>query len=210
MVWNLTIFNNIWRKCCFSLFSFVFYSFFYILFSDVLCVIAFRSLGLSKIKTPPGHHRKRLAVESSRHHSRPDDSHMFIIKLPPNPYYYANTNTAQDKNGIEDKNLKVSLLATAAWAFHRRMQHCFTIYNMRFSPFFVIFTPNKEEIKWKTVLFQFLFSFLLRLPSPPQSNSLQSDWSKLIMGFLVHETPLSHQINFGCFTMKCVDRNAHV
>lgn len=69
-----------------------------------------RSLGLSKIKTPPGHHRKRLAIESSRHHSRPDDSHMFIIKLPPNPYYYANSNTAHNKNEIEkeDKHQKVS------------------------------------------------------------------------------------------------------
>lgn len=77
-------------------------------FSCILIVLACRSLGLTKIKTPPGHHRKRLAVESSRHHSRPDDSHMFIIKLPPNPYYYANSNTAQNKNGIEDKNQKVS------------------------------------------------------------------------------------------------------
>lgn len=82
----------------------VFHSFFS---SHLICVLACRSLGLTKIKTPPGHHRKRLAVESSRHHSRPDDSHMFIIKLPPNPYYYANSNTAQNKNGIEDKNQKV-------------------------------------------------------------------------------------------------------
>lgn len=78
------------------------------LFSCILLVMLWwRSLGLAKIKTPPGHHRKRLAVESSRHHSRPDDSHMFIIKLPPNPYYYANQNTAQNQNGIEDKNQKV-------------------------------------------------------------------------------------------------------
>lgn len=39
---------------------------------------------------------------------------MFIIKLPPNPYYYANSNTAQTKNGIEDKNQKVS---ERAWEF---------------------------------------------------------------------------------------------
>ncbi|XP_050311160.1 uncharacterized protein LOC126746808 isoform X2 [Anthonomus grandis grandis] len=45
-------------------------------------------LGLQKIRSPNTHHRKRLAVES-RHHSRSDDSHMFIIKLPPNPHYYA-------------------------------------------------------------------------------------------------------------------------
>ncbi|XP_060522829.1 uncharacterized protein LOC132699885 isoform X2 [Cylas formicarius] len=46
------------------------------------------NLGLQKIRSPNTHHRKRLAVES-RHHIRPDDSHMFIIKLPPNPHYYA-------------------------------------------------------------------------------------------------------------------------
>ncbi|XP_031353680.1 uncharacterized protein LOC116178352 [Photinus pyralis] len=44
-------------------------------------------LGLSRVRGPNSHHRKRLAVES-RHHSRSDDSHMFIVKLPPNPYYY--------------------------------------------------------------------------------------------------------------------------
>lgn len=46
-------------------------------------------LGLSRIRAPNNHHRKRLAVES-RHHSRSDDSHMFIIKLPPHPHYYIN------------------------------------------------------------------------------------------------------------------------
>lgn len=44
-------------------------------------------IGLQRIRGPNSHHRKRLAVES-RHHSRSDDSHMFIIKLPPNPHYY--------------------------------------------------------------------------------------------------------------------------
>ncbi|KAJ8923118.1 hypothetical protein NQ315_001671 [Exocentrus adspersus] len=44
-------------------------------------------IGLQKIRGPNTHHRKRLAVES-RHHSRSDDSHMFIIKLPPKPHYY--------------------------------------------------------------------------------------------------------------------------
>lgn len=55
----------------------------------------------------PGHHRKRLAVESSRHNSRPDDSHMYVIKLPPNPYYYANTNNGHYKNTIDDNKQKV-------------------------------------------------------------------------------------------------------
>lgn len=44
-------------------------------------------MGLSRVRAPNSHHRKRLAVES-RHHSRSDDSHMFIIKLPPNQHYY--------------------------------------------------------------------------------------------------------------------------
>lgn len=44
-------------------------------------------LGLSRVRGPNSHHRKRLAIES-RHHTRSDDSHMFIVKLPPNPYYY--------------------------------------------------------------------------------------------------------------------------
>uniref|UniRef100_A0A1I8Q6C0 Uncharacterized protein n=1 Tax=Stomoxys calcitrans TaxID=35570 RepID=A0A1I8Q6C0_STOCA len=46
-------------------------------------------LGFTKVKAPNSHNRKRLAVESRRHAS-PDDSHMFIIKLPPNMYYYTN------------------------------------------------------------------------------------------------------------------------
>ncbi|XP_016950494.1 uncharacterized protein LOC108024863 [Drosophila biarmipes] len=45
-------------------------------------------MGFMKVKAPNSHNRKRLAVESRRHSSR-DDSHMFIIKLPPNMHYYA-------------------------------------------------------------------------------------------------------------------------
>lgn len=102
----------------------LFFSFFFFAvvgFSVLFIWFDLRSLGLAKIKTPPGHHRKRLAVESSRHHSRPDDSHMFIIKLPPNPYYYANTKTAQNKNGIEDKNQKVRNRSPkyASWKYRR-------------------------------------------------------------------------------------------
>lgn len=69
-----------------------------------------RKLGLSKLQVPPAHNRKRLAVES-RHHSRPDDSHMFVIKLPPNPYYYGNAKPAiNNKNSIDDASRKVSAL----------------------------------------------------------------------------------------------------
>lgn len=44
-------------------------------------------MGFMKVKAPNSHNRKRLAVESRRHASS-DDSHMFIIKLPPNLHYY--------------------------------------------------------------------------------------------------------------------------
>jgi hypothetical protein len=45
-------------------------------------------LGFARIRAPNSPHTKRLAVES-RHHSRSDDSNMFVIKLPPNQHYYA-------------------------------------------------------------------------------------------------------------------------
>lgn len=45
-------------------------------------------LGLNKLPSPTNHHRKRLASQS-RHVSRPDDSRVFIVKLPPNPDYYS-------------------------------------------------------------------------------------------------------------------------
>ncbi|XP_053946473.1 uncharacterized protein LOC128855528 [Anastrepha ludens] len=58
-----------------------------------------KKLGFIKVKAPNSHHRKRLAVESRRHTS-PDDSHMFIIKLPPNFVYY--TNPRAEANSITD------------------------------------------------------------------------------------------------------------
>ncbi|XP_020716340.1 uncharacterized protein LOC101458412 [Ceratitis capitata] len=61
-----------------------------------------RKLGFTKVKAPNSHHRKRLAVESRRH-SSPDDSHMFIIKLPPNFVYY--TNPGAGANSITDMKL---------------------------------------------------------------------------------------------------------
>lgn len=67
----------------------------------------FSKLGLSKIRIPASHSRKRLAVES-RHHARADDSHMFVIKLPPNPYYYTNTKPSHLKNSVEENEKKVS------------------------------------------------------------------------------------------------------
>lgn len=56
-------------------------------------------IGFSRVRAPNSHHRKRLAVES-RHHSRSDDSHMFIIKLPPNQHYYVHNkpNTYSDSS----------------------------------------------------------------------------------------------------------------
>lgn len=68
--------------------------------------LKFRSLGLAKLNIPSSHHRKRLAVES-RHHARPDDSHMYIIKLPPNPAYYTKTGGGHDRNAIDDPQKKV-------------------------------------------------------------------------------------------------------
>ncbi|BET00183.1 Hypothetical protein NTJ_12999 [Nesidiocoris tenuis] len=45
-----------------------------------------RHLGMTRIKNPGNHHRKRLASQSRKSHS--GDSHMYVLKLPPNPYYY--------------------------------------------------------------------------------------------------------------------------
>lgn len=72
-----------------------------------------------KVKAPNSHNRKRLAVESRRHASR-DDSHMFIIKLPPNLHYYTGPNGVQEQphqtiNGVHDNAQKIaSFLATEA------------------------------------------------------------------------------------------------
>lgn len=50
-----------------------------------------RDLGLTKVRTPnTSHHRKRLASQSRKTHAQKQtgDSQMFVIKLPPHPYYY--------------------------------------------------------------------------------------------------------------------------
>lgn len=60
-------------------------------------------LGLTKIRAPNSHNRKRLAVESRRHAS-PDDSHMFIIKLPPNLYYYTGPKAVPHAGESSPKN----------------------------------------------------------------------------------------------------------
>ncbi|XP_018799125.1 PREDICTED: uncharacterized protein LOC108975232 [Bactrocera latifrons] len=65
-----------------------------------------KKLGFTKVKAPNSHHRKRLAVESRRH-SSPDDSHMFIIKLPPNFVYY--TNPKGEDNSITDNSQKTNV-----------------------------------------------------------------------------------------------------
>ncbi|XP_011180990.2 uncharacterized protein LOC105211329 isoform X2 [Zeugodacus cucurbitae] len=65
-----------------------------------------KKLGFTKVKAPNSHHRKRLAVESRRH-SSPDDSHMFIIKLPPNFVYY--TNPKGEPNSIADNAQKANV-----------------------------------------------------------------------------------------------------
>ncbi|GAB0090634.1 histone-lysine N-methyltransferase, H3 lysine-79 specific [Sergentomyia squamirostris] len=70
----------------------------------------FSQLGLAKMKMSPNHHRKRLAIES-RHHGHPDDSNMYIIKLPPNNQYYGNLKSRTDSmNAVtDDDSKKVSL-----------------------------------------------------------------------------------------------------
>ncbi|KAM8703371.1 hypothetical protein ACLKA7_008058 [Drosophila subpalustris] len=79
-------------------------------------------MGFMKVKAPNSHNRKRLAVESRRHASR-DDSHMFIIKLPPNLHYYAGPNGVRNSldaahphqmsNSIHDDAQKIAaFLAT--------------------------------------------------------------------------------------------------
>lgn len=64
---------------------------------------------MSKLNVSPSHHRKRLADDSHHHPDppHPDDSEMFIIKLPPNPNYY--TKTAINLNAIDDKDKKLSV-----------------------------------------------------------------------------------------------------
>lgn len=54
-------------------------------------------LGFTKVKAPNSHNRKRLAIESRRHAS-PDDSHMFIIKLPPSANYYSSPKANEGAN----------------------------------------------------------------------------------------------------------------
>ncbi|KAL7727501.1 hypothetical protein ACLKA6_002124 [Drosophila palustris] len=79
-------------------------------------------MGFMKVKAPNSHNRKRLAVESRRHASR-DDSHMFIIKLPPNLHYYAGPNGVRNSldaahphqmsNSVHDNAQKIAaFLAT--------------------------------------------------------------------------------------------------
>lgn len=62
-------------------------------------------LGLKKLHIPASHSRKRLAVES-RHHNE-DDSKMYFVKLPPNPYYYAHTKP--DKNALANMSKKLAV-----------------------------------------------------------------------------------------------------
>lgn len=62
-------------------------------------------MGLQKLHISSGQQKKRLAVQS-RHHGHPDDSHMFIIKLPPNQAYYGNAKTQapNSPNSISDEH----------------------------------------------------------------------------------------------------------
>ncbi|XP_069685815.1 uncharacterized protein [Periplaneta americana] len=61
-------------------------------------------LGMSRRRTPSNHHRKRVASESRHHGINSDDSHMFIIKLPPNPYYYSHTKPLKASSNYNSVN----------------------------------------------------------------------------------------------------------
>lgn len=73
------------------------------------------SLGLGKLPSPSNHHRKRLATQS-RHVGRPDDSRVFIVKLPPNPHYYSHSTSfkspVNEPNSIDDKSKNVRNVAS--------------------------------------------------------------------------------------------------
>lgn len=55
-------------------------------------------LGLTEVQSPSvNHHRKRLASQSRKSHNQKavSDSKMFIVKLPPNPYFYGHSEPAK-------------------------------------------------------------------------------------------------------------------
>lgn len=54
-----------------------------------------RHIGMTRVKSPPLH-RKRLASQSRKSHS--GDSHVYVIKLPANPYYYEDNGKLQQDN----------------------------------------------------------------------------------------------------------------
>jgi Domain of unknown function (DUF4786) len=70
------------------------------------------SLGLAELASPSNPHSKRLATQSRRN-GRPDDSKIFVVKLPPNPYYYTQTSSfntgVNDPNSIQDMGKKVKI-----------------------------------------------------------------------------------------------------
>jgi len=61
-------------------------------------------LGMSRRRMPLNHHKKRLASESRHHGVNSDDSHMFIIKLPPNPYYYSHLKPTKVSSSFNSVN----------------------------------------------------------------------------------------------------------
>lgn len=77
-------------------------------------------LGLAKLPSPSNHHRKRLATQS-RHVGRPDDSRVFIVKLPPNPYYYSHSTShksaVNEPNSIDDKSKKVNCCIIVTFSY---------------------------------------------------------------------------------------------
>ncbi|KAF6201379.1 hypothetical protein GE061_005827 [Apolygus lucorum] len=59
---------------------------------------------MTRMKSPGNHHRKRLASQSRKSHS--GDSHMYVVKLPPNPYYY-DPEPSKGVNGHNVNNIPI-------------------------------------------------------------------------------------------------------
>lgn len=99
----------------------------------------YSSLGIAKLPTHSNNHRKRLATQS-RHVGvvgRPDDSNVFIIKLPPNPHYYSQTTSfkgANELNSIDDKSKKVRFVFVYSHSDSHSHSHSLRI---SFSMFFL-------------------------------------------------------------------------
>ena len=63
------------------------------------------NIGMQKVNLSPNYYKKRLA-EESRHHSATGDSRIFVVKLPPNPYYYTPNSAARRHSDDRSQQFK--------------------------------------------------------------------------------------------------------